>query len=94
MRPWVCMRAEASEAERPCVIDVESLWAVSCAERREWADVIDYSHVSATSPKLHSRRGGGSAWRTEGVVLRLMASGGCSMGEEGREDLEGRPAAL
>lgn len=82
------MRAEASEAERPCVIDVESFWAVSCAERREWADVIDYSHVSAACPKLRS------AWRTEGVVLRLMASGGCSMGEEGREDLEGRPAAL
>jgi hypothetical protein len=39
------MRAEASEAERPCVSDVESLWAVSWVERREWADVIDCSHM-------------------------------------------------
>jgi hypothetical protein len=65
------MRAEASEAERPWVSDVESFRAVSRAESSEWADVMD-----------------------EGVVLRLGASGGCSMGEEGREDLEGRPAAL
>jgi hypothetical protein len=44
---------------------------VSCADRREWADVID-----------------------EGVVFRLMGSGGCSIGGEGCEDLEGRPEAL
>jgi len=36
------MRAEASEAERPCVIEDESFWAVSCNERREYVDVIDY----------------------------------------------------
>jgi hypothetical protein len=43
LRPWVCMRAEASDEERPCVTDVESRCAVSCAERRECAAVIDYS---------------------------------------------------
>jgi hypothetical protein len=39
------MRAEASDEESPCVTDVESFCAVSCAERRECADVIDYPNV-------------------------------------------------
>jgi hypothetical protein len=35
------MRAAASEAERPWVIDVRSFCAVSCEERREYDEVRD-----------------------------------------------------
>lgn len=35
------MRAEASEEERPWLTEVASLCAVSCGDRREYADVID-----------------------------------------------------
>lgn len=41
--PWICTRAEASDEERPWVRDVSSFCAVSCGDRRENADVIDYS---------------------------------------------------
>jgi hypothetical protein len=91
----VCMRAEASDAERPCVTDVESLCAVSCAERRECAAVIDYSRVN--NGPFKSYNWGcrlGSMQRTEGVALRLCGSGGCSIGDAGRKDLEEAFAAL
>lgn len=35
------MRAEASAAERPCVTEVESFCAVSCADKSEYVAVTD-----------------------------------------------------
>lgn len=35
------MRAEASDGERPCVMEVDSFCAVSWADSNEYPDVID-----------------------------------------------------
>lgn len=37
----MCMRAEASDPERPCVMEVESFWAVSCPDKSEYVAVTD-----------------------------------------------------
>jgi len=46
------MRADASDAERPWVTEVWSFCAVSCAERREKAAVIDCSHHAVSTVLL------------------------------------------
>lgn len=56
------MRAEASEADRPCVGEDASFWAVSWADKSEYVAVIDYAgtcqqHIrSACGSACHHRR--------------------------------------